>query len=265
MSNILNFPIKYEYTKVTPGDYVTTESSNFSYRYTNSQNKVIKILVNTDNINNMDYTFYGCSSLIYIKPFNGQNVTSMNHIFHSCSNLESIPLIDMSSVISLNDSFNDCLKLKTIPLLNTSSVKYMSSTFYNCKSLVTIPPIDTSSVTNFGWIFYGCASLESLPLLDCQSVTSMSYIFGSSDIKTLVSLGGFKDLGKYYGLSGTNSNFLDKCPNLTHESLMNVINNLYNRKSVGYSTLTLCMGSTNLNKLTAEEKSIAINKGWNLS
>lgn len=51
---------------------------------------------------------------------------------------------------------------------------------------------------------------------------------------------------------------------LTHDSLMNVINNLYDIKSKGVKTQTLQLGNRNKAKLTAEEIAIATNKGWNV-
>ena len=213
--NELNFPIKYKYARVTPGDYVTTEFDDFSYRYTESKNIVIDVLVDTSEVTNMGYMFYNCVSLKYISTFNTSNVTSMTNMF------------------------------------------------YGCSELTTIPQLDTSKVTNMRYMFYGCKKI-SIPLLDCQNVTSMNNFFGFSDITTLTNLGGFKDLGKQSSVSGVNSDFLDKVPNLTHESLMNVINNLYDRSANGLSTTSISFGTKNLNKLTDEEKAIAINKGWTL-
>jgi len=83
----------------------------------------------------------------------------------------------------------------------------------------------------------------------------MNYIFGFSNINTLTDLGGFKNLS----ISIT-SYFLDKCPNLTVDSLMNVINNL-----ATVSGKSLSFGSTNLNKLTAEQIAVATAKGWTLT
>ena len=68
-------------------------------------------------------------------------------------------------------------------------------------------------------------------------------------------LGGFKNLHV-----PVTSGFLDQCPNLTVESLMNVINNL----STVYK-LELKFGSINLSKLTAQQIAIATNKGWTLT
>ena len=46
-----------------------------------------------------------------------------------------------------------------------------------------------------------------------------------------------------------------------HDSLMSIINNL----ATVTTTQTLTLGSTNLAKLSSEEKAIATNKGWTLA
>ena len=149
--------------------------------------------------------------------------------------------------------FSDCSSLTSIPLLNTSKVTRMDYMFSYCRSLTTIPPLDTSNVTIMDSIFYGCISLYSIPLIDTSNVTTMfGGVYGCS---SLTYLGGFKNLS-----ISVKSNFLEQCPNLTVESLMNVINNL-----ARVSGKTLSFGSTNLNKLTSEQKAIATNKGWTLT
>ena len=91
-------------------------------------------------------------------------------------------------------------------------------------------------------------------------LTDIGYIFGFSSLNKLTDLGGFKDLKV-----NASSYFLDKVPNATVESLMNVINNLYDLTANGLSGKTLKFGTTNLNKLTDEQKAVAINKGWTLT
>ena len=58
--------------------------------------------------------------------------------------------------------------------------------------------------------------------------------------------------------------FLKIIANLTVESLMNVINNLYDLTANGLSGKTLNFGTHNLKKLTDEQIAIAIAKGWTL-
>lgn len=67
-------------------------------------------------------------------------------------------------------------------------------------------------------------------------------------------------------LEGTMANniSLSSSSKLTHDSLMSVINALYNFSGTT-ETRTCTFGSTNLAKLTEAEKAIATQKGWTLS
>ena len=156
--------------------------------------------------------------------------------------------------------FNGCSSLTSIPQMDTSSVPDMSSMFSGCKSLTSIPQMDTSSVTDMGYMFLYCFSLTSIPLLDCSSITRALGPFGYSHLNKLTDLGGFKDLKVSWS-----SGFLDMVPNATVESLTNVINNLYDLTANGLSGKTLKFGTTNLNKLTADQIAVATNKGWTLT
>ena len=71
---------------------------------------------------------------------------------------------------------------------------------------------------------------------------------------SLTTLSGFRGLNLDFDLS--------TCTSLTHDSLMNVINEA---ADVTASPKTLTLGTKNLNKLTDEEKAIATNKGWVLA
>ena len=164
----------------------------------------------------------------------------------------------------MNYMFHNCSKITSIPQLDTSKVTDMGGMFHTCSNLTTIPQLDTSKVTNMYIMFHSCFKITSIPQLDTSNVTSIGAMFGYSNLSNLTDFGGFKNLGMAKSLSSPSSNFLTHASNLTHESLMNVINNLYDRKSAGYSNLTIDFGSTNLAKLTDEEKAIATNKGWTL-
>ena len=113
-----------------------------------------------------------------------------------------------------------------------------------------------------------CLGLTSIPRLNFESIVNVSsFLSGSNNV---VTLGGFENLGKAY-LTTTAANYtnygldLTSCSKLTHDSLMNVINNLYDIKTKGCKEQRLQLGVTNLAKLTDEEKQIAIDKGWNVS
>ena len=224
--------------------------------------------LNTSAVTNMNSMFSGCKSLTTIPQLDTSNVTNMTYMFYDCNSLTTIPVIDTSAVTNMNSMFYNCKNLISIPQLNTSNVTDMSSMFYNCSYLTTIPQLDTSNVTGMTYMFSGCKSLTTIPQLDLSKVISVPNMMRSCS--ALTTLGGFQNLGmayeisqsanySYYILNLLNSN------KLTHESLMNVINNLYDIKTKGCNAQQLILGSTNLAKLTAEEIAIATDKGWNVS
>lgn len=226
-------------------------------------------LLDTSNVTDMFCMFNKAKLLETIPLLDTSKVTNMEQMFSGCSNLRSIPKLDTSKVTNMSSMFDSCSNLRSIPQLNTSNVVKMRSMFARCALLTTIPQLDTSKVTDMAYMFYYSNDLfSSLPLLDTSSVTDMSDMFYSCN--NLTTLGGFKDLGKAYDTTkSANYSYytlnLYYARNLTHESLMNVINNLYDIASKGCQLQQLRLGSTNLEKLTAEEIAIATNKGWTVS
>lgn len=98
--------------------------------------------------------------------------------------------------------------------------------FRDCSSLTTIPQLDVSNVTNMSNMFYMCSSLKSILM------TGMKVSF-----------------------------FISSSTKFEESDLVTILNNL----ATVTSTQKLTMGSTNLAKLTDEEKAIATNKGWTLA
>ena len=203
-----------------------------------------------------------------IPQLDTSNVTNMNSMFNGCENLIPIPQLNTSNVTNMSNMFSRCNSLTTIPLMDTSKVTYMANMFYQCYSLTTIPLIDTSNVTSMNSMFYSCRNLISIPQLNLSKVTNVQVMFLSCH--ALTTLGGFQNLGMAYNTSkSANYSYytldLSASSKLTHDSLMNVINNLYDIKSKGCNPQQLILGSTNLAKLTAEEIAIATNKGFSVS
>ena len=150
--------------------------------------------------------------------------------------------------------------------LDMSNVKLATSTFITLPSLIA--NADWSQVTNVAGMFNYCTSLTTVPELDLSSATNLTQMFRYCI--ALTTLGGFKNLGQSYSTSES-ANYSDykldlsNCSSLTHDSLMNVINKLYDIATKGCNTQQLVLGSNNLAKLTAEEIAIATNKGWSVS
>ena len=215
--------------------------------------------LDTSSVSSMMYLFEGCISLTSIPQLNTSSVSSMSGMFRNCTSLTSIPQLNTSSVSSMWGMFQRCTSLTTIPQLNTSSAIDIGSMFEGCASLTSIPKLDTKNVTDMSDLFEGCISLTSIPLLDCSSITSTYSPFRNVSLDKLTDLGGFKNLKVSW-----DTNFLKRVPNATVESLMNVINNLYDLTANGLSGQTLAFGTHNLKKLTDEQIAVAIAKGWTL-
>ena len=129
--------------------------------------------------------------------------------------------------------------LVEIPKVDTSEVIYASQMFYFAKAKI-IPEINASKFTNINGILMNCANLE-----DLGGLLNLGQAYPDTSIKEDLAL----------GLQNNNK--------MTHDSLMNIINKLYDISIKG--TQIVSLGGTNKAKLTAEEIAIATNKGWTVS
>lgn len=195
--------------------------------------------------------------------------TECRYAFSGCKNLESLVLngTEDGAILYANYMFQDCIELKEVPYFNSSNVITLSSCFSNCKSLKKITEFDTGKATEMREMFNECVALEEICELNCQNTRNVQGMFyNNSSLKTL---GGLKDIGKAY--TGSSVNYtsynlnLTMSSNLTKQSLLNVINGLYDLASHNKPAQGLFLGDVNLAKLTAEEIAIATNKGWNVS
>lgn len=116
-------------------------------------------------------------------------------------------------------------------------------------SFTTFPAFDTSRATNLNNLFRNCTSLVSLPYFDVSNAESIEgMIEGCTNLETVGGFGGLKQDFKFVMNS-----------NLSHDSLMNIINNLAN-----VDGKQLSIGQNNRDRLTDDEIAIATNKGWNV-
>lgn len=164
--------------------------------------------------------------------------------------------------------------IKKVPSLNIGNRTSSYDMFAQMNSLLSIEEIDTSNVTDMSGMFRECENLITIPALNAEKVTNLDGVL--SYTSSLTNLGGFVNLGMAYDTSKEANYsyytlqlgrlYMDSySKNLTHESLMNIINNLYDIKTKGCNAQKLILGSTNVNKLTSEEIALATNKGWTVS
>ena len=197
--------------------------------------------------------------------------TSAEYMFYGCP-LNELPQLDTSNVKDMTSMFDGCKNLTTIPQIDTSNVTRMNQMFYQCSNLTTIPQIDTSKVNSMTYMFNGCNSLTTIPQLNGEKISILPSAF--SGCKSLENFNGLINLGQEY-LTTQSANYdyyklvLTSSTLLTEQSIINILNNLYDIKTKGCNAQQVVLGSTNLAKLTSEEGQQALSnaqaKGWTIS
>ena len=192
-----------------------------------------------------------------------EGITDMSYMFYNNSKLTSIPLIDTSNVTDMRYMLNGCTNITEIPLYNTSKVTNFSNFLYG-NPITSFPQLDTSSATNMGTMFYNCQKLTYIPVLNGSKVTNISTFFGYSEPKQLTYFGGLKDLktkwDDNYGLKLT--------PNLTYESCISILNNLYDFTGNGVtpsSSEGKLKVHANFLTTVGDELSIGTSRGWTIT
>ena len=123
---------------------------------------------------------------------------------------------------------------------------------YKCTSLTRVPQLETANVTNMMWAFYGCSSLTAIySALDFSNVKSQIDTTFTS-CKSLVEVRFAGTINVDVAMNG--------CAKLSVDSLLSLLNALCENGQ----GLKCKIGTTNLGKLTDEQKAIASNKGWEL-
>ena len=170
---------------------------------------------------------------------------------------------------------------KTLVVVDMTAATNISYFFSYCKSLasLTLPAGFGQKATNPRCCFYNCTSLTSLTLpagfgqkattlsgcfSHCESLASLTLPEGFGQAATNLR-GCFSYCTSLTTITG-NPNFkatvdISPCIKLTHDSLMVVINGL----QTVTTAQTIKLGTTNLAKLTDEEKKVATDKGWTLA
>lgn len=234
-------------------------------KFNNDLDLVFMPYVDTSNVISFYYTFAGCSRLITVPLINTSAGQTFFGMFYDCSGLKSVPLLNTSAGTNFNSMFHGCSSLSTIPLIDTSNSTDISSMFSGCSNLQYVPQLDTSSATAMHSMFYNCTSLFSIPQLEASKITNI----GSDAFHycaKLTTFGGLNNIGQAYTLNQANYSYytldFSTCTLLSHDSLMNIINKLYDLTIDDKPTQKLILGTNNKDKLTLEEIAIATTKGW---
>ena len=197
---------------------------------------------------------------------NIENTTNASHSLNTY--IKKVPSMNTSKTTNFSYFFNQCHSITEIPLIDTSNGTNFNSMFGNCKSLLRIPELNTRNMEKAENMFSECGKLTTIPLLKASKTKSILYAF--TYCSSLTNFGGLENIGEAYSTTQS-ANYvyyqveLSYSRKLTHESLLNVINNLYDIKTKGCNAQKLVLGASNLAKLTPEEIAIATEKGWTVS
>ena len=161
----------------------------------------------TNNVTNMSYMFFGCSSLKSLNKignFNTSNVIDMSNMFSGCSSLslkensEFFSKWDLRNVINMSFMFYGCHSINNLYIIsewNINNVKDMSYMFYECLGLENISNIsnwDTENVNYMNNMFNNCKNLKDIsPISKWNKINiiNMSYMFsGCSSLQSLSNL-----------------------------------------------------------------------------
>ena len=149
--------------------YTPTSLCRFFYNLTKLKTITGLEYLNTWNVTDMGYMFYGCSALtsLDVTHFNTAKVTNMSYMFSSCVALTSLD----------------------VTKFNTANVTNMSGMFYSCKTLTSldVSKFNTVNVTNMLQMFSGCSKLTSLDVskFNTVNVTNMKNMFSMCKLTSL--------------------------------------------------------------------------------
>ena len=196
-------------------------------------------------------------------------VTDMSNMFSYCFSLQTIPHIDTSNVSKVRGMFSFCSNLKTLPNnFNLGACNDMYGCFSN------------ASITDYSfletWVINPNANMDAMinntnttyvPAIPCvgDATNQQSAIFWVSyDLSKLTYFGGW--IGRKYNVN--KDRILNKMPNLTYESCISILNNLYDFTGNGEipnSEQGKLKVHANFLTTVGEEISIGTSKGWTIT
>lgn len=242
--------------------------------------KLTSINIPSDCTSIGEYAFQSCTSLANIVIDENAKYTLGSYAFANC------PVLTNESVHNLMEHYsyiNSYVFKECTGLTNVEVSRFWTGMFYGCTSLITAKSLKAANTGNE--VFYGCTKLQEVYIADGTTTIGTKVFYGCTSLK-IVYLPSSITTATSSSLTSTSSSYyvfynctaledvqlgqdwnmnlrLNVSNNITADSMMAMFNSLKNL--TGETAKTLTLGSTNLAKLTDEQKAVAINKNWTLA
>ena len=242
--------------------------------------KLSSINIPSDCTSIGEYAFQSCTSLANIVIDENAKYTLGSYAFANC------PVLTNESVHNLMEHYsyiNSYVFKECTGLTNVEVSRFWTGMFYGCTSLITARSLKAANTSNS--VFYNCTKLQEVYIADGTKTIGTNVFYGCTSLKT-VYLPSSITTATNNSLTSTSSSYyifynckaledvqlgqdwnmslrLNVSNNLTVDSMVAMFNSL--KDLTGETTKTLTLGSTNLAKLSDEQKEIATSKNWTLA
>ena len=244
------------------------------------QNTAIETFTIQSTVTLIDsYCFSGCKNLKNITIEDGASYELDSYAFSECSSLTNE---DVHNIMEQYKSISSYIFQKCTSLTDVSVSRFWEEMFSGCTNLIKAVSLVGKPTGNY--VFENCTNLQEVRFADgtdtigyalFRSCTSLKTVYLPSSITT-ATYNSLTDSGSsniFYGCTALEDVQLGQdwnmslritvSTNITVDSMIAMFNSL--KDLTGATAKTLTLGSTNLAKLSDEQKAIAINKNWTLA
>lgn len=265
-NNRTNFALTRWITEMAEVDM--TGVTNASGGFDNCENLKKITIKNMSQITTASTMFQNCRSLLEPPELDLSNATNIYGMFYNCKGLTTVNGLEGPKVTTAYNLFAGCTKLQNVNNVRLPVATSPYAMFSGCTNLYKVLGLYLPAATALNNLFNNCQTLNTFDGMDMSKVNNTQNMF--YECRRLRNLGPLTNLGKGFTIKSNNATnhtiYLSTSPNLTHDSLLNLFNGLYDLNL----TYDVANGGTlysqkitlgdNKSKLTADEIAIATSK-----